>query len=357
MTPIRVLVIEDSLTVRKRLVEVLEEDPAITVVGEAADGASGLAICERLRPDVVTLDIVLPDMSGVTVTEQIMGRFPTPILIVSAAENRGEMYDTYDAMAAGAVDLLEKPTGHDTASWERQLLQSVKLVSRIKVIRHIRARGSGPLRSREAAPAPSPPPQPVAARPGQYELVVIGASTGGPAAIEAILKALPPSFPLPILFVLHIAEPFASSFLGWLSSHTGMPVRQAADGEPLPGPGRPQVIMAPADRHLVVRGGRLRLTDDRERHSCRPSVDVLFESVALEIGEKAIACLLTGMGRDGAKGLLAIQRAGGLTLAQDQETSVVYGMPGEAAMLGAASRILPLGRIAETLSALAEPKR
>ncbi|MFP5502753.1 MAG: CheB methylesterase domain-containing protein, partial [Candidatus Sericytochromatia bacterium] len=252
------------------------------------------------------------------------------------------------------VDVLEKPTGHDTASWERQLLATVKLVSRIKVIRHIRARGSGPLRS--PAPAPVPPAAPVAARPGQYELVVIGASTGGPAAIEAILKALPPDFPLPILFVLHIAEPFASSFLGWLSSHTGIPVRPARDGEPLPKPGRPQVVMAPADRHLVVRGGRLRLTEDRERHSCRPSVDVLFESVAIEVGEKAIACLLTGMGRDGAKGLLAIQRAGGMTLAQDQETSVVYGMPGEAAMLGAASQILPLGRIAGAIAALSEPK-
>jgi two-component system chemotaxis response regulator CheB len=184
-------------------------------------------------------------------------------------------------------------------------------------------------------------------------VVAIGASTGGPAALSQLLRALPRNFPLPILLVLHIGEAFALPFSDWLSCQVGLPVFTATEGMPLPEVGRPVVIMAPADRHLVLRQGLLRLSNAPERHSCRPSVDPLFESVAAELGSRSIGVLLTGMGRDGAAGLLAIRQAGGVTLAQDEATSVVFGMPREAIRLGAAQLVLPLPRIAPTLVQLA----
>jgi two-component system chemotaxis response regulator CheB len=180
----------------------------------------------------------------------------------------------------------------------------------------------------------------------------VGASTGGPGAIVEVLRPLPRDFPLPVLLVLHIGEPFGRSFAEWLEGQIGRPVAYAEDGEPLAGAGG-RVLMAPPERHLALRAGRASLTRDPERHSCRPSVDVLFESMADEFGPSTGACLLTGMGRDGAAGLLRIRQAGGLTIAQDEATSVVYGMPREAALLGAASHVLPLGEIGSVLAGLA----
>jgi two-component system chemotaxis response regulator CheB len=188
-----------------------------------------------------------------------------------------------------------------------------------------------------------------------YEIVVIGASTGGPAAILEILRTLPSPFPLPVLFVLHIGEPFGGEFAEWLDGQTGIRVSCAEDGDVVSAKAG-RVTMAPPDSHLIVRNGRLRLTQDPVRHSCRPSVDVLFESAAREYGPSAIACLLTGMGRDGAAGLLEVRRAGGFTIAQDEETSVVYGMPREAVILGGVERELPLPQIGPALSALATRK-
>jgi two-component system chemotaxis response regulator CheB len=182
--------------------------------------------------------------------------------------------------------------------------------------------------------------------------VAVGASTGGPGAIVAILRAIPAPFPVPILLVLHIGDPFGKAFADWLDGQSALRVAQAVDGEPLvPLAGR--VVMAPPDRHLVIERGRVRLTSAPERHSCRPSVDVLFECVAREVGPAAVAALLTGMGRDGAAGLLEVRRAGGTTIAQDEATSVVYGMPREAALLDAAARILPLSEIGPALVAAA----
>jgi two-component system chemotaxis response regulator CheB len=354
MATIRVLVVEDSLTVRRRLCDVLAADPALEVVGEAADGKQAIQYCQVLRPDVVTMDMMLPVMSGLGATEYIMAHCPTPILVVSSSMNRGELFKTYEALAAGAVDVLEKPHGAQADGvWERQFVATVKLVSRIRVVTHLRARlgglGQSRIESRPSALAVPPPPR------RHYEIVAIGASTGGPAAILSILRALPLPFPLPILFVLHINEPFGAAFAEWLDGQTGIRVSYARDGDVVSA-GAGRVTMAPPASHLAVRNGRLRLTQDPARHSCRPSADVLFESVAREYGPSAIACLLTGMGRDGAAGLADVRHAGGLTIAQDEETSVVYGMPREAMMLGAVERELPLTQIGPVLSALAEQK-
>ncbi|HEX3596714.1 MAG TPA: chemotaxis-specific protein-glutamate methyltransferase CheB [Polyangiaceae bacterium] len=342
MKKLRVLVGEDSLTVRKRLIEILEADGELEVVGEAADGKRAIELCQQLRPDVVTLDMMMPVMSGLAATEYIMAYCPTPILIVSASTNRGELFRTYEALAAGAVDVLDKDVA-GTADWEEKFISTLKIVARVHVITHPRAR----LVASGIVPSLAP-----AVHVGRHRVVAIGASTGGPGALLRVLGAFPVNAPLPILVVLHLNERFGTAFAEWLNGQLPLDVTYAEDSEVLVGR-RGQVIMAPPSRHMVVQGGRIRVTDGPERHSCRPSVDVLFESVAHEYRDGAIGCLLTGMGRDGAAGLLAIRGAGGRTIAQDEATSVVYGMPREAAILGSAERILPLDRIGPALAGLA----
>ena len=350
MAKLRVLVVEDSRTVRRRLCEVLAADPGLEVVGEAEDGRRAIELCAAIRPDVVTLDMMLPVMSGLAATEYIMAHCPTPILIVSSSTNRGELFKTYEALAAGAVDVLEKPTGSEPdGAWEGRFTAALRMVARIKVITHPRARLG--LLGR-----PAPATAPGAAAPDDSTVVGLGASTGGPAAIVEVLRTLPPGYPLPILLVLHIGAPFGTAFADWLDSQTPHRVAVARDGEPLSGV-RGRIVMAPPDRHLVVRGENLHLTSEAERHSCRPSVDVLFESLAREWGPSSAGCLLTGMGRDGAAGLLEIRRAGGVTMAQDEATSIVYGMPREAVLLGAAQQVLPLGEIGSTLASLTGRRR
>jgi two-component system chemotaxis response regulator CheB len=286
---------------------------------------------------------MLPVITGVAVTEYVMAFCPTPILIVSASTNRGELFKTYDALAAGAVDVLDKPYADTVdARWAESFLAAVRLVSRIKVITHIRARLRG------ASPPLAPlPGRSAEARPPRAAL--IGASTGGPAALVQILRALPVDYRLPILLTMHIGEPFGVALADWLDGLSNLRVRCARDRDPLPPVGEPGVIMAPPLRHLVVEQGRLRLTNDPERHSCRPSVDVLFESAARELGGAAVGCLLTGMGRDGAAGLLALRQSGAHTIAQDEASSVVFGMPRAAIEIGAAEQVLPLDLIAAAL--------
>ncbi len=346
MSRIRTLVVEDSLTVRKHLCEILRADPAFEVVGEAEDGKQAIELCHLLRPDIVTLDMMLPVMSGLAATEYIMAYCATPILIVSSSTNRGELFKTYEALSAGAVEVMEKPKSDEAdGEWEARFLAMVKLVSRVKVITHLRGRLSPGRRRAEGPSLPS-----VAGEPQECRVAAIGASTGGPSAIVEVLRALPPEFPLPVLVVLHIGEPFGAAFAEWLDGQTLHRVSMAQDGQRIPERG---VFLAPPNRHLVVRNGRMYLNDGPERHSCRPSIDVLFESLAHEYEAAVAACLLTGMGADGARGLLAIRQAGGLTIAQDEASSVVYGMPREAALLGAAKHILPLAEIGALLATLA----
>jgi two-component system chemotaxis response regulator CheB len=349
MASIRVLVVEDSVTVRRHLCDVLTSDPGLEVVGEAGDGKTAIELCQSLRPDVLTMDMMLPVMTGLGATEYIMAHCPTPILIVSSSTNRGELFKTYEALAAGAIEVLEKPFGDEQdGEWEGRFTAAVKLVSRIRAITHPRARletlGHARIESSSMVRA---------SHHGQrYEVVVIGTSTGGPGAILEILRTVVLPFPLPILFVLHIGEPFGVAFAEWLDGQTGVRVAYARHGD-LVSTGAGRVTMAPPGSHLVTMCGRLRLTHDPPRQSCRPSVDTLFESAAHEYGTAVIASLLTGMGKDGAAGLLEVRRCGGSTIAQDEATSVVYGMPHEAVILGAVERELPLAEIGPALSALA----
>jgi two-component system chemotaxis response regulator CheB len=247
--------------------------------------------------------------------------------------------------------VLEKPRGDASdADWGRRLCSAVRLVSRIRVITHPRARLDG--RDKPAPPPPPPAPAPVDdVTPAQ--VVAVGASTGGPGALTELLRALPTGFGPPVLCVQHIAasEPFAVAFSDWLAGQTGRDVAYARDGTFVRSLGG-KVLLAPPDRHLAVRDGLLRLSDAPPRHSCRPSVDVLFESVAAEYGAGGTGVLLTGMGRDGANGLLRMRARGAVTFAQDEASCVVYGMPREAALIGAAAYILPPARIAARVAEL-----
>ncbi|MGH7442607.1 MAG: chemotaxis-specific protein-glutamate methyltransferase CheB [bacterium] len=350
MERLRALVVDDSLTVRRRLVEALSERPGFEVVGEGCDGRQAIELCLALRPDVVSMDMAMPGLSGLSATEYIMAYRPTPILIVSASTNRGDLFKAYEALAAGAVDVLEKPS-EDDADWDQRYAEALRMAARVKVITHLRARGvvlpaqagSGDLG--DAIPL---------ARVGASvpRAVFMGASTGGPGALRTILKGLPKGFPLPIVLVLHLARGFAASLAEWLDTESALRVAFAEDGQPLPAPGQGRVYLAPPDRHLVLREGRLRLDEGPELHSCRPSVDHLFFSAAGDLGPQALGILLTGMGRDGAEGLLALRQAGALTVAQDEATCVVHGMPREAVALGAASAVLSLDEIVALLRRL-----
>ncbi|MCW5834797.1 MAG: chemotaxis-specific protein-glutamate methyltransferase CheB [Labilithrix sp.] len=345
---IRVLVVDDSITVRMHIVELLEADPVFEVVAQAANGRQAIELCERHRPDVVTMDMMLPVMSGLAATEWIMAYCPTPIVVVSASMNRGEVFRTYDAIAAGAVDVVPKPTAAGDAAWAERLKFVLRIAARIKVVTHPRGRLRPPSTPGFVAVEPPPPPS----RASSVRLVALGASTGGPGAVRRLLEDLPAGFPAPVVLVLHIGEPFDATLADWLDAQSTHRVAFAADGEAL-FDAPPRVFMAPAGKHLTVVHGRLRLGSGPERHSCRPSVDVLFESVAADVGAGAVGVLLTGMGRDGAEGLLAIRRAGGHTIAQDEATSVIYGMPRAAAEIGAASAVLPLDAIGPTLGRMA----
>jgi two-component system chemotaxis response regulator CheB len=357
MAPIRVLVADDSITVRKHLVQALSTDRELEVIAEAADGSAVTELCRRLHPDVVTMDVMMPVMDGVTATEFIMAHCPTPILMVSAASNRGQMLPTFDALAAGAVDVLDKPSGGALdRAWESKLIAAVKMVSRIKAIK----RSSINRRSRVVGASAKLLEGLVlpALEREEAVMVAIGASIGGPAAIVKILSQIPTGFPLPILLVIHVAPEFAPGLVQWIATGSKQRrVRVAVNGEPMPRPLSREILMPPPDRHLVVGEGRLWTTDSPQRHLCRPSIDELFESIARECSSQAIACLLTGMGKDGARGLLAVRQSGGQTIAQDEASSVVFGMPREAIALDAAQVVAPLEAVAKTLCLMAQQRR
>lgn len=336
---IRVLLVDDSLLALHILQRLLARAPDIEVVGTARDGREALPLAAALCPDVICLDLHMPVMDGLEFTRAAMAADPRPILVVSNSVVPGTP-GVFKLLEAGAVDVLPKPAAFaaDDDRLAAELIGKVRIVAGVRVFRHA---GRGASAGRNTPPAPR-----AAAR-----LVVIGASTGGPAALHQLLAALPAAFPLPLVCIQHIGGEFLAEMLAWLDEGTALDVGQARAGE-VPAAGR--VYFAPADAHLEFdRNGRFLLSLGPPCDGHRPSVTVGMLAAARGFGAGAVGVLLTGMGRDGAAGLAAIARAGGATIAQDEASSVIYGMPGEAVALGAAQQVLPLQRIAPALLSLA----
>ena len=350
MNPCRVLIVDDSAVVRQLLTEILSQDPAIDVVGSAADPLLAREKIKRLNPDVLTLDVEMPRMDGLVFLENLMRLRPMPVVMVSSLTERG-VDITLQALALGAVDFVTKPKAglaQGLADYAEEIVAKVKAAARARV--RPTAPAARPLVRLDAQPAAQAP---VATRFRTTDrLIAIGASAGGTEAIRVVLERMPPDAPA-IVLTQHIPASFSRPFVERLDRHSPMLVREARDGEMiLPG----HAYLPPGDHHLrVVRDGarwRCRLDNGPPVNRHRPAVDVLFRSVAEAAGSNAVAAILTGMGDDGARGLLELRQAGASTLIQDEATSVVWGMPGAAAKLGAAQEILPLDAIAERLLAL-----
>ena len=347
---VRVVVVEDSLTVREFLVHILSSDPEIEIVATAGTGVAALEAVKRTRPDVITMDIHMPTMNGLDATRMIMQTQPTPIVIVSGALDVVETASVFRAFEAGALAVLPKPFGLEHPEYEQSaadIVQTVKLMSEVKVVRR-----RSPLLRGEALPAAlltAEPPRRGART--EAQVVAIGASTGGPPVLQRILSGIPKDFPLPVLIVQHIATGFTQGFVEWLAQSSSLPVESPTHGQRV-SPGRAYV--APDGFHMTVGAdGRISLSSDEPENGLRPSVSRLFRSVAKAYGRRAIGVLLTGMGKDGAVELKLMKEQGAVTIAQDKDTSVVHGMPGEAIRLGGATYILSPEKIAATLTSLA----
>ena len=333
---VRLVLVDDSSTVRAVLRRLLSPAVGIEVVGEAADGATAVEVVLRSRPDVVIMDVEMPVMDGFAATERIMAVRPTPILVLSSRANRDHVHTAFEAIRRGAVEVLGKP--ENTAGWEnfsRTLPETVRTLSGVLP--------SVPQRPRSTAGAPVLLPR------RDLRWVAVGASTGGPGALRELLAALPERVPVSILIVQHIAQGFESGMADWLATQLSRDVRLAREGELVP-PGA--VRLAPAEAHLVLdQVGRTQLdTASPPRRGHRPSVDELLLSCARAHGTRTAGVLLSGMGSDGVEGLAALNEAGGLTLVQDEATSVVFGMPRAALERGAAEISLPPAGIAAALA-------
>ncbi|MCU1450657.1 MAG: cheB [Acidimicrobiales bacterium] len=346
MTVIRVLVAEDSATARELLIQVLTADPEIEVVGVARDGVEAVALTSSLRPDLVTMDIHMPRLDGLAATQEIMCATPTPIVIVTGSHRVNEVQASMDTLRSGALEVLEKPPAPGSpgfAAAAERLVSVVKAMARVKVVRHWRhAVVPGP-----AATMPPPPSAPGGVR---ARVVAIASSTGGPAALQHVLAGLPADFPAPILVAQHITVGFTEGLAAWLGSVSPLRVKVADHGETIAGG---TLYVAPDDRHLgVTQRGVVSLSSAAPVGGFRPSASYLFESVANAFGASALAVILTGMGEDGVLGLRAVVQAGGRVIAQDETSSVVFGMPRAAIESGLAHMVLPLDQIAQRLASL-----
>lgn len=339
--PIRVLIADDSATARGILRALIESEPGLEVCGEAADGAEAVRHVLALGPDLVTMDLQMPVMDGLEAIRRIMDQRATRILVVSAVADAAS---ALRAVASGALDALAKPSLEDGEDFIRRL----RMLAGVPVIRHLRSRRSASGLAAEGGPAGNAG----AASPVQAQLpplLAIAVSTGGPQALASLLPALPAEFPAAVLVAQHIADGFAAGMAEWLGELCAMPVGLARDGEPVR-PGR--IYIADSKAHLqVADGGLLQLQPRRDGEFYHPSCDRLLTSTARVGGERSIGLILTGLGKDGVAGIRAIAAAGGETIAQDEASSVVYGMNREAVANGCVQRVLPLERIAPELLA------
>ena len=344
MEPISVLIVDDSALMRKMLTNMIASDPALAVVGQARDGADALRQVEALRPDVITMDIEMPSMSGIEALKQIMERRPTPVIMVSSLTHDGAE-TTLRCLSLGAFDFIGKPSGAISLN-----IETVRgdLIAKIKAAKSASAQRISSLpRSAVAASSPAA----TLPKPSNADItcaaVVIGASTGGPRALETLLPKLAPDLGVPIIIVQHMPETFTGALAKRLALCSGLKVREAAQGEKLQANA---VLIAPGGKHLeFAAGGVVRLTDDPPVHGVRPSIDITIASLIKLYGKRTLAVLLTGMGKDGARGLCAVRALGGHTIAEDESTCAVYGMPRAAGEMDAVERMLPLPEIAPAI--------
>lgn len=337
---IRVLIADDSMLTRVVLKDVLSRDPGITVIAEATDGRRAVEETLRLRPDLVIMDVMMPVMDGLDAVIEIMSRCPTPILMLSANVDAGDSRSAFNAIQFGALDVMEKPQGLITEGGGmlvERLIDRVKSLSRVRVMHHFRP-SKGQVNFTPTLPVP-----------GQTKrILAIGASTGGPKVVMRLMKELPVDLDARVVIVQHIANGFAGGFAEWLDRESAYKVRIAQDGDLLE---RGLALVAPNNVHLEVRDDKVVLNDSEMVNCCRPAVDVMFRSLADEkVAPTVVGVLLTGMGRDGADGLLALKQRGAYTIAQNEESCAVYGMPRAAIEIGGASQVLPIGEIPTVLT-------
>ena len=341
---IRVLVVEDTPSMCKVITSILNSDPHILVAGIAQNGQEAVELVAKIKPDIITMDIHMPVMDGCEATKQIMAYNPTPILIISASVFTGELNKAFKSISYGALDMVDKrdlALGADQSCIEL-FIEKIKFLSKIKVVHH-------PLAKLELKWNKDIKVREIHKENGLGRLLAIVSSTGGPEALSKILKKIPKEFPCGIVIVQHISSGFDAGLAEWLASECRIKVKLAADREPIE-PGT--AYISPCDLQMrVEEGGRIRLFDELPRGGQRPSGDVLLESVAKVYGEKALAVILTGMGRDGAAGMKAVKDARGLTIAQDEKSCVVFGMPRAAVEIGAVDKVLPIDKIAEEIMA------
>ncbi len=341
---VRVLIVDDSAVTREVLTALLNSDSDISVIGQASTGAEAVEMTATLRPDLVTMDLMMPGMDGMEATRRIMARNPTPVLFLSSFFDKEGTYSRADAIAAGALDVVEKPALMPDWRWHNaagKLVQKVKALAKVPVIAHIH--GARKLLAQEASQADS-------YNGPAADVVAIGASSGGPRVIETLLSSLPSTYALGIVVVQHMTDGFTSSMLRWLRERCALQIKVAEEGDAIM-PRR--VLFTPEALHLVVGiGGRVHLSDAAPVNGHRPSIDVTLHSVAKVYGARSAGVLLTGMGSDGAQGLLSIRKAGGVTIAQDEESSLIFGMPRAATELGAAQQVLSPAGIVRCLKAL-----
>lgn len=348
--PVRVLLVDDSRTARALMRQLCDDDPRLEVVGEAANGHQAVELVALLRPDIVVMDIEMPVLDGISATRQIMTATPTPILVVTAHYDARDVALSLRAVQAGALSILHKPGGPGSPAFGQDALRFVRTVKALSGVRPVRRYLTDhPPQVIPTAPATAERlPQPV-------RVLGVAASTGGPAAVYQLLELLPARLDVPVLVVQHIAHGFAPGLALWLGSATALPVRLAAQGELL-APGT--VYVAPDGRHLTVsRQNRVELCEAPPVAGFRPSASVLFTSLAEVYGAQAAAVVLTGMGADGLEGARALRRTGAAVLAQDADSSVVFGMPRAVADAGLATTVGTVPQLALTLTRLLPTRR
>ncbi len=403
MSALKILIVEDSEIASDILTQALESDTKLHVVGVARNGQEALTLLPRLSPDLITMDVYMPIMDGFETVERIMADYPTPILVITSSSLKEDVQISLRMLEAGALDVIEKPSLTNEGQWaqqQRELVARVKLLAGVKVITHLRGRrnhtkaltlpplspkpplapsnpdkfGYLPAPQKPATSpldrvGPKPPPDrfggsikplPARRKPGEpeiiqadfpanpfYQAIAIASSTGGPTALLRILQALPSNLPCGMLIVQHISDGFTQGLVDWLQRETALQIKMAQNGDRVT-PGL--VLVAPDGRDMVINpNGQIVATKDGALHLIRPSADVMMRSVGQFYGNRAIGLVLTGMGNDGANGLLAMAQAGAYTIAQDETSSLIYGMPKAATDNGAAREIKGLNNIAARL--------